>query len=64
MASLHLIPVAALAALALFVWKYFRNLLFKSPLDNVPGPASPSFIKGANDLLSTYTDTDPHIQET
>ncbi|TBU34358.1 cytochrome P450 [Dichomitus squalens] len=29
-----------------FLWKYFRQVFVKSPLDNVPGPAAESFIYG------------------
>lgn len=29
-----------------FLWKYFRHLVVKSPLDNIPGPPSPSFWTG------------------
>ena len=35
-----------------FLWKYFRHVFVKTPLDNVPGPASPSFWLGRCRLLS------------
>ncbi|KAI0754292.1 cytochrome P450 [Daedaleopsis nitida] len=28
------------------MWKYFRQIIIKSSLDNIPGPASPSFLYG------------------
>ena len=30
-----------------FLWKFFRQSVVKSNLDNIPGPASPSFWYGA-----------------
>ncbi|EKM58812.1 uncharacterized protein PHACADRAFT_112917 [Phanerochaete carnosa HHB-10118-sp] len=37
---------AALGGLLLLLWKLARNYVLPSPLDNIPGPAPPSTLKG------------------
>ncbi|EJF59817.1 cytochrome P450 [Dichomitus squalens LYAD-421 SS1] len=36
----------AICSATWFLWKYFRQVFVKSPLDNIPGPAAESFIYG------------------
>ena len=40
------LPLAAAAAILLAGLKVFGNYLFPSPLDNIPGPPSASFLSG------------------
>ncbi|KAI0365140.1 cytochrome P450 [Pilatotrama ljubarskyi] len=41
-----LVQSAAVCVFAFVLWKYFRQLFVKSPLDNIPGPPSESFLYG------------------
>ncbi|KAI0718780.1 cytochrome P450 [Cerioporus squamosus] len=36
----------AICSASWFLWKYFRQVVVKSPLDNIPGPPSGSFLYG------------------
>lgn len=41
------LPLAVfLDALLWLLWRYLRSVLVRSPLDNIRGPSSPSFIQG------------------
>ncbi|OBZ67636.1 Docosahexaenoic acid omega-hydroxylase CYP4F3 [Grifola frondosa] len=50
-----LLQSALICAATWFLWRYFRHIFVKSPLDNLPGPPSQSFVKG--NLSQLY---DPH----
>ena len=47
MPYLLLLASVFLAAVGL-LWRYFKQLVLKSPLDNIPGPLSESFLYGKN----------------
>ena len=42
-----------MAALLSLVWKLFKRIILKSPLDRIPGPGSVSFAKGSP-IVRTY----------
>ncbi|RPD54881.1 cytochrome P450 [Lentinus tigrinus ALCF2SS1-6] len=46
MISLLLLQSAAICGVSWLLWKYFRQLVVRSPLDNIPGPRSQSFLYG------------------
>ncbi|KAH9885122.1 cytochrome P450 [Cubamyces lactineus] len=41
-----LLPGAVIGGVSWFLWKFFRHILCKSPLDNIPGPRSDGFLYG------------------
>ncbi|OBZ77377.1 hypothetical protein A0H81_02561, partial [Grifola frondosa] len=43
-----LLQSALICAVTWFLWKHFRHSIVKSPLDNIPGPRSQSFIHGTS----------------
>ena len=44
-----------LAAALYFSWSFLRPFIVKSPLDNLPGPPSPSFIGGKFPSLRKFS---------
>ena len=40
-----------------FLWKYFRQVFVKSPLDNIPGPPAKSFLYGEQHFLQMHRTT-------
>lgn len=46
-----LAPVLVLAGALWLLWRVFRAYVLRSPLDNIPGPASVSFLKGTYVML-------------
>ncbi|TFK86201.1 cytochrome P450 [Polyporus arcularius HHB13444] len=65
------IAVFVLSSVLWLLWRYFRQVLFKSPLDNLPGPPAQSFLSGnlkqlidfreGWNFLRTLTDSYPGI---
>ncbi|KAJ3559695.1 hypothetical protein NM688_g182 [Phlebia brevispora] len=46
-----------------FLWRLFRPYVLKSPLDNIPGPPSPSFFKGnIPQLFNRHNGWEFHVQ--
>lgn len=46
---MSLVPLSQAALICGFswlLWKYFRQVFIKSPLDNIPGPPRESFLFG------------------
>ena len=41
-----LLQGTVICSVSWLLWKYFRQLVVKSPLDNIPGPSSHSFLYG------------------
>ncbi|KAI0631279.1 cytochrome P450 [Trametes polyzona] len=41
-----LVQSALICAVTYSLWRYFRQVFVKSPLDNIPGPPSPSWMTG------------------
>ena len=41
-----LLESALICAVTWTLWNYFRQMCVKSPLDNIPGPPSPSWMSG------------------
>ena len=41
-----LLQGTVICSVSWLLWKYFRQLVVKSPLDNIPGPPSHSFLYG------------------
>ena len=41
-----LLQAFVICAVSWVLWKYFRQVVVKSPLDNIPGPPSQSFLYG------------------
>ena len=39
-------------AIAWVVWRLIRNFVMRSPLDNIPGPRSESWLKGVHHLFN------------
>ena len=39
-------------AIAWIVWRLIRNFVMRSPLDNIPGPRSESWLKGVHHLFN------------
>ena len=44
---LRLVITAAIGGLSWLLWLAVRNFFTSSPLDKIPGPESPSWVKGA-----------------
>ena len=43
---------AAICAISWVLWKYFRQFFVKSPLDNIPGPPSGSWLYGKSQIFA------------
>jgi hypothetical protein len=50
--SLTLYQAAGVVAAVWLLWKTLKQWVFKSPLDNIPGPPAESFWTGAASLSS------------
>ena len=55
MPILHFSPILLVLAAVLIAWKYFRQLIVSSPLDNITGPPSGSLVYGAYQQCSLLT---------
>ena len=55
MIFLRLAQAAAICAVSWFLWKYFRQIVIKSPLDNIPGPPPGSFLYGQSESDTACT---------
>ncbi|RPD74079.1 cytochrome P450 [Lentinus tigrinus ALCF2SS1-7] len=70
MALLLLAQAAVICTISWILWKYFRQVVIKSPLDNIPGPPTGSFLYGnlrqilnkdGWDFVQHLTDTYPEV---
>ena len=43
-----------IAAVAWALWRVSHNFISRSPLDNIPGPTPPSWVKGTLWIIKTY----------
>lgn len=44
--GLQIVQALLICASTWFLWRFFRYLVVKSDLDNLPGPSPPSFLFG------------------
>ncbi|KAJ3478664.1 hypothetical protein NLI96_g9603 [Meripilus lineatus] len=59
----RLIEVLAICAVTYVSWRVLRNIILKSPLDNIPGPSATSFWKGNyGELFHRHTGWDLHAK--
>ena len=49
--SSQVLQVTIVSAVSWVLWKYFRQFFLSSPLDNIPGPPSRSWLYGVSDIL-------------
>ena len=50
MAVSSLLVALVAASIAWVAWRLTRNLIIQSPLDNIPGPRSSSYLRGSYTL--------------
>lgn len=43
---MNALPIIVATGIACLIWRVVHNLFIRSPLDNIPGPAPPSLIRG------------------
>lgn len=49
--AVTIVVVAASLVLASVAWWFLKDLVHRSPLDNIPGPPSPSLVAGEYDIF-------------